>query len=321
MKLDAFIAAREPRWRELESAMSSTRGRLERLEPARIVEVGSLYRATVADLAIARASWPADPVVRRLESLVTRARALVYGAQTRRGSLGRFFASEYWSLVASTLPLIGIAWALMLGPALVALWWAAHDPHAALTLLPGIFSRGPQSHGPLSISLGQSAVTSSQIFTNNIRVTFLAFAGGVTFGLLTAGSLAYNGLILGVVGGAAANFGVGSNFVELVAPHGFLELSCIAVAGGAGLGLARALLKPGRLTRGAALRGAARPSILIVLGTAPWLVIAGLVEGFITPRAIGTMPALGFGVGLAAIYWLLVWRLGRGSPATDAPWI
>jgi hypothetical protein len=58
----------------------------------------------------------------------------------------------------------------------------------------------------------------------------------------------------------------------------------------------------------------------VVLGTVPWLVLAGLVEGFVTPRRIGVPAALAVGIGLAAIYWSFVVRRGRvviGAPATS----
>ena len=48
-----------------------------------------------------------------------------------------------------------------------------------------------------------------------------------------------------------------------------------------------------------------------MLGTAPWLVVAGLVEGFVTPAGIGLTGALAVGFALAAVYWTLVVILGR----------
>jgi hypothetical protein len=58
----------------------------------------------------------------------------------------------------------------------------------------------------------------------------------------------------------------------------------------------------------------------IVLGTAPWLVLAGLVEGFYTPRGEGLPAALVVGFGAGALYWaLLLWRGRAPTPAADAP--
>jgi uncharacterized membrane protein SpoIIM required for sporulation len=111
--------------------------------------------------------------------------------------------------------------------------------------------------------------------------------------------------------GLASGAGNGAQVVELVAPHGFLELSCIAVAAAAGLRVGLAVIEPGPRARGAALAAEARRGAEVVLGTVPWLVLAGLVEGFVTPRRIGVAPALAVGVGLAAVYWALVLWRGR----------
>ena len=64
-----------------------------------------------------------------------------------------------------------------------------------------------------------------------------------------------------------------------------------------------------------ALAAEARIAVEIVLGTAPWLVLAGLVEGFITPRGLGLGPVIVIGASLGAVYWALV--LWRGRPARD----
>src|SRR4029077_12290254 len=86
---------------------------------------------------------------------------------------------------------------------------------------------------------------SSFIMTNNMTVSFVTFAGGITGGLWTLFQLFFNGMLIGVIGGA---WGLNTMSVKLwsfVAPHGVLELPAIFIAGGAGLRLARALLFPG----------------------------------------------------------------------------
>jgi uncharacterized membrane protein SpoIIM required for sporulation len=95
-----------------------------------------------------------------------------------------------------------------------------------------------------------------------------------------------------------------------------LELSCIAVSAGAGMSMGWAIVEPGALTRRAALAAQAPAAVLLVLATAPWLVLAGLVEGFVTPHRLPLAAALGVGVALAAPYWLAVARLGRSRSET-----
>src|SRR2546430_17685245 len=87
------------------------------------------------------------------------------------------------------------------------------------------------------------------IITNNLRVCFRAFAGAINISIVTVNLLLYNGVMLGVVGGLAFESGNGSVFTQLVIGHGVLELSCIVVAGAAGLRLAMAVIDPGRRKR------------------------------------------------------------------------
>ena len=93
---------------------------------------------------------------------------------------------------------------------------------------------------------------------NNIQVTLVAFAGGITFGVLTVYALFFNGLLLGVIGGLAIGAGNGIAFLRLISSHGPLEISCIVVGGVAGLRIGWALIRPGPLRRGTSLRREAR---------------------------------------------------------------
>jgi uncharacterized membrane protein SpoIIM required for sporulation len=157
--------------------------------------------------------------------------------------------------------------------------------------------------------------------TNNIRVTFLAFAGGVTLGLFTLYVLLMNGLLLGAVAGVAQRFDFADNLWGFVAAHGVVELSVIFIAGGAGLQLGWSVLRPGLLTRRASLVVATRRAVYLLFGCVPLLVITGVIEGFVSPSQVlplwvKLLVALTSGVLLYS-YLLLA---GRSDPdATDAP--
>ena len=107
-------------------------------------------------------------------------------------------------------------------------------------------------------------------------------------------------------------------FLSLVAPHGVLELSVIAVSGAAGFSVGWALIDPGRRSRRVALGLGARRGAEIVLGTMPWFVLAGVVEGFVTPTALPLAGAITVGLLVAAPYWALVFWRGRPEPAEGA---
>lgn len=65
---------------------------------------------------------------------------------------------------------------------------------------------------------------STQIFTDGARVALIAFAGGLTGGVLTLFSLVFNGLLLGLVAGYAIHLGASDSIWRLIVPHGVLEL-------------------------------------------------------------------------------------------------
>ncbi|HUJ33810.1 MAG TPA: stage II sporulation protein M [Solirubrobacteraceae bacterium] len=308
MNLETFLQQRSSKWDALERDLAAS-VRPGRLPPERTLEVGREYRAVVADLAFARRRFPGDPVVDRLERLALAGRQAIYSGRPRNaaGALLEFATTGYWRLVIGEPGVLAVAVIALIAPCVLAAIWALHDPAAALGLVPGVFKGAAHPHvRHLPLGAATQAVLASSIFTNNIRVAFLAFAGGLTLGFGTIALLVYNGALLGALAGITIQAGNFSVFVRYVAPHGLLELSCIAVSGAAGLRLAWALIDPGTLPRGASLRAAARPAVTLALGTAPWLVVAGLTEGFVTPRGLPLGAALAVGVFWFAVYWSLV---------------
>ena len=315
MNLDAFVRQRTPEWEELARLVAGAGHRPEKLGPAGVRRLGATYRAAAADLALARRRWPGDPVTVRLEDLVGRSRHLVYATESRSASLRQFLSQGYWRLVRERLGLVGLCWLLMIVPAVLVGAWAASDPAAAGKFLPGQFrGAGGNAGGDLGLSVGYQATLAGQILTNNIQVSFVAFAGGVLAGVGTTLVLLYNGALLGGVAGLTAAAGRTGPFLSLVAPHGVLELSVIAVSGAAGFTVGWALIDPGRRSRRVALALAARRGAEIVLGTMPWFVLAGIVEGFVTPTALPLGGAITVGLLVAAPYWFLVFWCGRPEP-------
>jgi uncharacterized membrane protein SpoIIM required for sporulation len=319
VNLDAFLTERRASWDELEALLREARRRPERLGPSRVLRLGALYRAAAADLALARRRYAGDRTVAYLDDLVGRARHLVYDAPTRRASLVRFFRRDYWRLVAGRPLMLLVAAMLLFGPAFLSAGWALRDPGSAGGLVPAAYRAvtEPKPHGSdIGLTGSEQAQISSRIFTNNIEVTFAAFAGGILLGVGTAFLLVVNGVLLGTVAGLAIGSGNGRVFFELVTAHGVLELSCILVAGAAGLRLGWSIVDPGLRTRRESLAREARHTVLIVLGTMPWLVVAGLVEGFVTGSGIPLAAVLAAGLGLGVLYWGLTLRAALApSPA------
>ena len=316
MDVDRFTRERQAGWEELATLLRQGGSRPQRLGSEALLRLGRRYRAAAADLALARRLFPGHPVTRMLERLVTEARQSVYATEPRRRSLRGFLATGYWQRILERPLLLGLGVALLFGPMALAAVWAVDDPAAALGIVPVEFQGAADpSAGSGDLAPGEEAALSSEIYTNNIQVTFLAVAGGVLLGLASAALTIFNGGFIGALLGLTIENGSFDVLLRFILPHGLLELTCIAVSCMAGLRLGWSIVDPGPLTRGASLRREARRAIEIVLGTMPWLVLAGLIEGFVSPREPPLAVSAAVGITAAGLYWtLLLWR-GRSDHA------
>ncbi|MEX1270865.1 MAG: stage II sporulation protein M [Acidimicrobiia bacterium] len=308
MKLPEFIETGEPRWSEIRRLLE----RRKKLEPDEVLELASLYRAATADLAFARRRFPTDPATVSLERLVADARSAVYAGSGRRQGVVGFFRDTYWALIFERRRALALAAFLLFVPGVAGALWAAMDPESLVGVLPGEFLWVTSAE---STDQGYGAAGlvgfSTYVLTNNIRVTLIAFALGITYGIGTGWILAQNGVILGALTGLAVSAGNGRVFVAAVIAHGILEISCIIVGGASGLSLGRAILRPGSSTRRDSLGAEAVVAVQLVLGTACWLILAGFVEGFASRTGLSWVPTTVMGVALGGVFWFLVWTRGR----------
>jgi uncharacterized membrane protein SpoIIM required for sporulation len=170
--------------------------------------------------------------------------------------------------------------------------------------------------GYIQIEDSLRPVAASAIMSNNIWVSTMTFAGGITGGLLTAYALAMNGIDLGAVLGLYQSKGILSLILRFVAPHGVLELTAITFSGAAGLLIASAFLMPGAMTRREALIVRGRRAIRLVAATVLLLVVAGSIEGLLSPIPSWTL-AEKLSVSAATAVLLAIYIVGRRPARTD----
>ena len=307
-----FLAVGEPRWQELDAliAVGSTPRRKRSLGAEQIRCLGALHRSVSADLAVARTWFVNDPITVALERRVAQSGPMLYDRAPAGIALRTFVTRTYWRLVAERPAILASAALLMFLPAVAVGIWAVLSPERANLLLGDRF-QGRTSAGDLGFSVAEQTKFASEIFVNNIRVSILVFALGITCCLGSAWLLVFNGALLGVVAGTSIADGYGDVALALIIGHGVLELSIIVIAAMAGMRIGMAVIRPGNEPRRRVIMREAQAAVLIVLGTMPFFVLAGLVEGFFTPAGLGVVVASIVGVALGASYWALVWILGR----------
>jgi len=286
--MNRFIDERKDNWQRLEDLLGLLQGTsLRGLSKVEVREFGELYRRAATDLAIARAETRDPKLINYLNSLVIRAHGKIYRAEGEGANIiWKFFSKDFPQTFRSNWKYMAIAggtFVLFAVLGFIATWRDTDFTH--FVHLSGIVD-SIQSNRQWWLSLNESnQIGASFILSNNILVTMRAFAMGSLLGVGAFYDIALEGARLGSVFGACykLNPAFGNALASFVVGHGVIELSTIYFCGGAGMMIGYAIINPGDLTRGQAVKKKGMEAAKIVIGCACLLVIAGLIEGFISP--------------------------------------
>jgi uncharacterized membrane protein SpoIIM required for sporulation len=281
-----WLEKRQAHWDRLARLLDQCRQHgLGSLTRSELEEMGLLYRQAAADLSALREDPSGKSYSRSLNLLLSRAHNTIYsGEKSSAKSIVSFFRVTWPRIFRRNLGLIGAATALFLLGALAGtLLSATHPEFMRLFIGPGMQETIDRHKMWTDSVVAIKPLAASGIMTNNISVTFVTFASGITAGIGTLYMLVENGLMIGVIGVACWFAGMSLPLWSFVAPHGILELPAIFIAGGAALRIAQGLLFPGFLSRRDSLARAGGEAVRLLAGTIPTLVVAGTIEGFISP--------------------------------------
>ena len=303
-----WLQKRRPYWDRLAALLAQAQAAgVRQLSRAELRETALLYRQAAGDLSTLRQDSTARAYAEHVNQLLARAHHIIYSSR-RKGFLKIFYflRDDYPALVQSQIRYVLLALVLSLAGAALGSVLTLARPQFMRHILPQQDVDAIERHEMWTQSIvGIEPVASSAIMTNNLSVCFMAFAGGILFGLGPLYSMFFNGMLLGVVGVACAQHGMAVDLWSFVAPHGSLELPSILLAGGAGLRLAHGVLFPGIYRRRDSIALAGAEATRLVAGIIPLLVIAGTLEGFFSPSA-APVP-LKFTVGGLLFTLLVVW--------------
>ena len=319
----ALVRERKQSWDDYRRRVDEAVVRsLPSLSEREVRSFGRLYRGVAADLERARTYGAPPAVLSALERWAGAGHNLLYRAPRRSSGkpVRRWLTAGLPAAVRARRWSVLLAGLLLFGPMAATYGAVRADPALARNIMPAGMMARAENTAPGDIDAAYVDVPgaampmfSSTIMTNNLQVAFIAFAGGVLAGVGTATILVFNGVHLGAAFGLYANQGVLDVLLAFVSPHGVLELTAICLAGGAGLVLATGMLTPGRRTRRAALAMRGREALSILGGAAVLLVLAGIVEGFVSPSTLPATAKFLFGGSTAVL--LAAYFARRGAPA------
>ncbi|MBV4476381.1 stage II sporulation protein M [Pseudomonas botevensis] len=324
MKQSLFENRHKAEWERFALALE----RLERgKDTSQVAAFPKAYRRLCQHLALAQERGYSSFLIDSLQQQVLRGHQQLYRHRSRLGAnLLGFILAGFPRLVRQEWRFVLVAALLFFG-SLVGFGVLVYVfPELVYNLIPADQVREMQGmYDPVAGHLGRSAeraasedwVMFGYYIMHNIGIAFQTFASGLLAGLGSAFFLFYNGLMIGAVAGHLTEIGYGQTFWSFVIGHGAFELTAIALAGAAGLKLGWVLIAPGRLTRGEALRQAARQSVLLVCGVMLFLLIAAFIEAYWSSRTAVT-PLTKYLVGAAlwvavATYLLFAGRI-RHAP-------
>jgi uncharacterized membrane protein SpoIIM required for sporulation len=323
--LKQFIERERSTWEELDRMLTRIENETHvRLTLEEVQRLHYLYERTGAGL-IKISTFAAEPnLVHSLESLLTRAYAELQDGRSRkeRLSLRRWLFSTFpqtfrkhfrFFLTALLLTLFG---AVFGGAAL------AFDPDAKAAIVPfphlmqNPSQRVKEEEGKPNPVLATSKNRfSAALITNNTKVSILALALGVTWGIGTVILLFYNGVVLGAVILDYVRAGQSIFLMGWLLPHGVVEIPAILIAGQAGLLLGQALIGwNSQETIKQRLRSVAESLVTLISGAALLLIWAGLVEAFFSQYHEPILPyQFKIVFGLVELLALLFYLFGTGG--------
>ncbi|MGA3032690.1 MAG: stage II sporulation protein M [Terracidiphilus sp.] len=303
-----WLDNRRPYWERLSALLGQAGATgIRQLNRAELRETALLYRQVASDLSTLRQDPTARVYAEHVNQLLARAHHIIYagrGATVRK--VFHFLRDDYPAVFQRQISYVLVSLVILLaGAALGSVLTLARPEFMRHMLGPDMVATIERHEMWTHSIVGMEPQASSMIMTNNLSVCFIAFAGGILFGLLTVWSMFFNGLLLGVIGVACRQHGMSLDLWSFVAPHGSLELPSIILSGAAGLRLGHGVLFPGVLRWGDSIAQAGVEAARLVSGIIPLLVIAGALEGFFSPSNAPVW--LKFTVGGLLFVLLLSW--------------
>lgn len=277
MREALFIKQNSGRWREYESSPTS--------DPDKLAE---RFIAITDDLAYAKTFYPKSKTTAYLNKLAADFHQGIYKNKKEDSSrIVRFWKYELPYLFLQYRRQLLYSLAFFVSFVFIGILSAKYDD----TFVRLILGDGYVNMTNANIAKGDpfgvykdkdSLLMFLAIARNNLNVTALCFVSGILFSIGPLYVLFKNGIMLGAFEYLFIGQGLGVASTLVIWIHGTIEISCIVIAGAAGLILGNSILFPGTYSRMTSMRRGAMDGMKIMIGISPLIVTAAILESYVT---------------------------------------
>jgi len=279
MKETEFIKQNENKWREFEEILNSPKGDPE--------QMGRVFIETTDDLSYARTRFKNRSVRVYLNGIAQKIHQNIYKNHQKDRSNLSFWKQKVPIYLWDSRKELLVSFLVFITSIGIGLLSSHYNPNFPEIILGQDYiemtNANIESGNPMAVYDQSSPLEMFlAIAWNNIRVSFLVFVLGAFFSIGTLLALLRNGIMVG----AFVSFFIARDLfresILAIMLHGTLELSCIVIAGAAGLTMGKGLVFPGTYTRLQSFLLSARKGISMMIVITPLLLIAAFIEGFAT---------------------------------------
>jgi uncharacterized membrane protein SpoIIM required for sporulation len=275
-----FISENEPAWKRVEAHLVGN-------TKMNAGELANAYISITEDLAFARSTYAGSSLIEYLNNLAARFHNSIYRHQEKPQPFSRFWTIDLPLVMHGAFPALRLSLLIFLISIAIGGFSCWQNPAFVRQILSDeyvdVTEENIRKGDPLAIYKSESQTNMFLgIGINNVRVALLAFAVGLLSSFVTAFILISNGIMVGCFLYYFVSKGLGWIAFSTIFLHGALELSCIVISGAAGIIIGNSWLFPGTYPRITALIMQARKGLSIMLGITPVIVVAALLESFLT---------------------------------------
>lgn len=323
MKETRFIAQNKEKWLESETLLKSPVKDPEKLS--------NLFTQIVDDLSYSRTYYPNRSIRVYLNKIARQFFSIIYSHhKERKNKFKLFWLDELPQIIIYARKQLLISLIVFVFAAAIGIFSAHKDPQFVGSILGKEYVNMTKENidkgDPMAVYKQSHEVNMFLGITfNNLMVAFRTYVFGVFMAIGTLAILLYNGIMVGSFQFFFIERGLFWESALTIWLHGTLEISAIILAGGAGLTLGTGLIFPGTYSRLQAFQVSAIRSLKLMLGISPIIVIAGVIESFLTryteaPDAVRLLLIIlsaTFIIGYFVIYPWLKSKSGFEVPLKD----